>query len=147
MVKDNSDHDDISITFAPKDAVRVRCADGRLELSVSIAKLAKDTRSWRDFQVRASYRPETDGRRAELVRDGIVQLVGKHLNTGAQIALRGVFSRTFSKQKPWVLTPERLATDPRLADLGITQFVIDDGWVGIALGPRRTASRPGQALR
>ena len=147
MAKDNSDRDDISITFAPKDAVQVRCADGRLEVSVSIAKLAKDTRSWKDFQVRASYRPEVDGRRAELIRDGIVQLAGKHLNTGAQIALRGVFSRAFSKQKPWVLTPERLATDPRLADLGITQFVIDDGWIGVALGPRRTASRPGQMQR
>ena len=55
----------------------------------------------------------------------------------SQIVLRGVFSRAFSKKTPWSMTPERLATDPKLADLGITQFVIDDGWIGVALGPRR----------
>ena len=30
---DNPDHEDVSITFAPKDAVRVRCAEGRVEVS------------------------------------------------------------------------------------------------------------------
>jgi hypothetical protein len=144
---DNPDRDDVSITFAPKDAVQVRCADGRVEVTVSIAKLAKDARSWKNFQVRAFYRPEVSGRSAELVRDGVVQLMGTHLNTGAQIVLRGVFSRAFSKKTPWVLTPQRLGSDARLADLGITQFVIDDGWMSIALGPRRTASHPGLLRR
>ena len=116
-------------------------------MTLSVAKLTKSPRKWKDFQVRAYYKPEVNGRSAELVRDGVVQLMGARLSTGAQIALRGVFSRAFSKQKPWVLTPQRLANDPRLADLGITQFVIDDGWLGIALGPRRTASWPGQVRR
>ena len=72
-----------------------------------------------------------------------MQLSGSRLTTGSQIALRTVFSRAFSKKTPLVLTPERLATDPNLADVGITQFVIDDGWVAVALGARHTALRPG----
>ncbi len=139
---DNPDHDDVSITFAPKDAVRVRCAEGRLELSVSVVKLAKGERRWKNFQVRAFYAPEISGRAAELVRDGVIQLSGQRLSTGAQIALRGIFSHAFSKRTPWSLMPERLTTDPALRDLGITQFVIDDGWIGVALGVRRVAARP-----
>ena len=75
------------------------------------------------------------------LRDGIIQLTGQRLSTGAQIALRGIFSHTFSKKTPWNLMPERLATDPSLADVGITQFVIDDGWIGVALGEQRVALR------
>jgi hypothetical protein len=28
---------------------------------------------------------------------------------------------------------------PKLDGLGVTQFVIDDGWVGAAIGPQRVA--------
>ena len=94
----NPDRADVVIRFAAKDAVQVRCVDGRVEVSVSIARFAKDKRGWRDFQVRAVYRPEVNGRSAELVRDGVVQLDGPRLTTGAQIILRGVFSRAFSEE-------------------------------------------------
>ena len=67
----NPDHEDIVIRFAAKDAVRVRCVDGRVEVSVSIVRFAKDKRGWKNFQVRAFYRPEVNGRSAELVRDGV----------------------------------------------------------------------------
>ena len=77
-----------------------------------------------------------------MARDGVIELSGRRLNTGAQIVLRGVFSLAFSKTTPWKLTPERLLTDPALADTSITQFVVDDGWIGVALAARRTAARP-----
>ena len=134
--------EDVTVTFAKKDAVAVRLRDGQLVLTLSIAKLKKAHRSWKNFQVRAFYRPQIDGRDAELVRDGIIHLIGRRLNTGSQIALRGIFARTFPKNRPLNLTPERLGTDPKLADLVVTQFVIDDGWIGVALGPVRTSLRP-----
>jgi hypothetical protein len=137
----NPDREDATITFAAHDAVRVRCTEGRIELTVSIAKLAKQPRAWKDFQVRAIYRPEIEGRQVHLVRDGVVQLIGPRLTAGGQIAIRGVFSRTFSKKMPWDLMPERLATDPKLADLTVTQFAVEDGWLGVSLGPQRTALR------
>ena len=43
-------------------------------LSLSVARLGKGTRQWKDFQVRVAYRPEVNGRSAELVRDGVERL-------------------------------------------------------------------------
>ena len=132
------ENDDVSITFARQNPVAVNLADGRVALTVSIAKLRKGGQFWNSFQVRVYFRPQIDGTKIELVRDGVVQLIGRR---GAQIALRGIFSKVFSKQRPLGLSPERLITDPKLADLAINQFVIDDGWIGIALGPQWTTSR------
>ena len=77
----NPDHEDVTITFASHDAVRVRCVDGRIEITLSIAKLAKPPRKWKDFQVRAYYRPEVHGRSVEFARDGVIQLIGR-VNAG-----------------------------------------------------------------
>ena len=137
----NTDHDDVRITFAPEDAVRVQCHNGQMVLTLGIARLSKPPRYWDNFQVQAVYVPEVNGCSAELTRHGIIQLAGQRLNLGAQIALRGIFSRVFSKKTPWSITPERLATAPELADLEVTQFTIDDGWIGVAIGPKRTAAR------
>ncbi len=128
----------VTITFAKQNAVTVRCRNGRVELTLSIARLRKRRRSWKDFQVRAVYRPEVDGRSAELVRDGIIHFTGNRMSTTSQIALRGVFAKVFSKTRPIALTPERLVTDKKLAALAVTQFAIADGWIGVAYGPRRT---------
>ena len=62
-VEDNPEHNDVRITFAKKDAVQVRCAEGRMDVEISIAKLATESRQWKEFQVRAFYRPEIDGAR------------------------------------------------------------------------------------
>jgi hypothetical protein len=38
------------------------------------------------------------------------------------------------------MIPKHLADDPRVSDLCINQFVIDDGWIGVAVGPARQPS-------
>jgi hypothetical protein len=133
------DQEDVKVTFAAQDAVRVRCLDGRVEVSMAVAKLSKSPRHWKDFQVRAFYRPQIDGRLVQMARDGVVRLSGARLSTGAQIALRGVFAKVFSEKAPWQLTPEQLAKNPKLDGLTVTQLVINDGWIGVAVGPQRTA--------
>ena len=77
------DQEDVKITFAAKDAVHVRCNDGRLEITLAIARLSKGTRRFKDFQVRASYRPAVEGRSINLAREGIVKLIGPRMNVGA----------------------------------------------------------------
>jgi hypothetical protein len=133
------EHEDVTITFAEENPVEVRCVEGQLVMTLSVARLSKPPRAFRDFQVRAFYVPNVEGRSAELARDEVIHLIGQ-LNTGSQIVLRGIFSRTFSRERPWTLTPERFVASPEVGDLEITQFVIEDGWVGLALGPRRTAA-------
>jgi hypothetical protein len=58
------------------------------------------------------------------------------LSTGSQIALRGIFSHALSKKAPWELMPEQLIKEPKLKETAITQFAIDDGWIGLSLGPK-----------
>jgi len=146
IIERDPGREDVEITFAAHDAVRVRCQDGGLAIRLSIARLKKSPRVWTDFQVRAFYRPESDGLRAELVRDGIVHLDAVK-SARSQIPLRGVFSKTFSRQQPWKLTPDRFVDDPRMAHLAVTQLVIEDGWIGVALGPKRVDSQPLVAQR
>lgn len=132
-------NDDVMITFAENDAVRVRCQDGQLVVTVAIARLSKGERAWRDFQVRVAYRPEVRGLATELVRDGVIQLIGPRLSTTSQIAVRGIFAKTFAKSVPWKIFPDSFVENPKLADLEISQFVVEDGWIGVAIGPSTTA--------
>jgi hypothetical protein len=140
----STEHEDVTIRFADENPVMIRCQDGRVTLNLAVAELRSPPRVWRDFCIRVAYRPVIHGRSAELARDGVVQLIGR-LSTGAQIAVRGIFSKTFSKDDTLPISPEWLAKDSRLDDLAISQFAIEDGWVSLAYSPcqqQHTASRP-----
>ena len=52
-----------------------------------------------------------------------------------RLLLGGSFPGRFPRMNSIKLTPDRLLIDPKLQDLAITQFVIDDGWIGFAVGP------------
>lgn len=140
----NPDYEDLTVTFAKKDAVTVRCQEGQAILTLNITELSKEPRQWENFQVRVFYRPQVNGRSAELVRDGAIHLIGQRLNNNAQIALRGIFAKAFPRSETIRLTPERLLIDPKLQDLAITQFVVDDGWIGFAVGPKQFAMQTTQ---
>lgn len=57
-----------------------------------------------------------------------------------EVVLRGIFSKVLSSaNRPWSLVDAKLAADPRLQDLHINQFVVEDGWIGLAYGPQRIA--------
>jgi hypothetical protein len=146
----NPEHADVKITFAEKDAIVVRCQDGQVLVALSIAQLSKSPRKWKNFRIEASYRPKVEGRSAQLVRDGVIRLIGR-LNMSSQIALRGIFSHALSKNNGWDLVPEKVVKEPKLADAAITQFLIDDGWIGVAMGPKpilpTTARRQSQRMR
>jgi len=130
----DGEQDDVTITFADRDAVNVRLDEGQVRITLAVAELTASARRWSDFQVRVFYRPEVEGRTVRLVRDEVIHLIGQ-LNLRSQIALRGIFSKTFHKDRHWVITPESLETDARFSGTAITQLALDDGWVGFALGP------------
>ena len=140
-------HEEASIRFAEQDAVQVLCREDRAQVTLSLAEVANGPHRWSNFSVRVFYRPESSGLHAELVRDGTIQLIGYGLGAKGQVALRGIFSKMFSKERRWNLVPEQLADDTRLDAYEVTQLVIDDGWIGLALGPRqRTAICPSPGL-
>jgi len=138
-------HADARITFAARDAARVEFTQGKLIVTLAIAELSSPPSRWQDFHVRAIYRPEIHNDRIQFIREGVVQLVGP-MDMRSQIALRSVFSRTFSKDKPWEVSPGFLQRHENLADLTVTQLVLEDGWLGFAIG-RRPAMAAAQSVR
>ncbi|MFV1965587.1 MAG: hypothetical protein ACC628_09215 [Pirellulaceae bacterium] len=130
--------DNVTIQFADRDAVRLRCDQGRVTVTLRIAELKRKRRKpWRHFAVRAYYIPDSTQLDANLVREGYIELAGLRLNTFDQIALRGIFSKVLSDDRPFNIINKRLSQNPVLADLHVTQFVVNDGWIGVALGPQR----------
>ncbi len=140
MLDGETENDGITIRFADDNPVQVHCRDGQVLVQVSVGRLfePKSGEQWENFQVRAFYRPQISRGRAEFAREGVIQLIGDGLNLRSQIALRGIFSKTFSKQRPLVLTPDSMLEDQRLAGLGVSQIVLDDGWASVAFGPLDT---------
>lgn len=149
MLEVTGENDDVTICLAAENGVQIRCDEGLLTLTLSVVSLAAPSANeqWENFEVETSYRPHLEGRRAEFTREGVIRLVGEGLSMRSQIALRGIFSKTFSKQRPLVLTPESMLEDPRLAGLGVTQMVLEDGWLSLAFGPCDAAAEPMVAQR
>jgi hypothetical protein len=138
--------EDLELTFAEQDAVRVVLSEGRALIELSISELYVDSKEWFDLTARAYYKPVQAGSAVELVRDGPIQLTGDRLSTRSQIMLRGLFSRVFSRDGRWAVLKEPLETKAGLKGLAITQFLIEDGWASMAIGPR-TSLDPSQIVR
>lgn len=128
--------EDVMVTFADTDPVQVDCTDGRLRLTIRLKELSHGRSKWSNFTVRGYYVPTSDQLDANLARDGVIELIGERLRFGDQVALRGIFSRVLSRNRKLSLVNKQLAEAPELRDLQVTQFVLHDGWIGVALGPK-----------
>lgn len=127
----------VTIEFAPRDAVRVAFCDGRMTLELRIAELVSRSRKWRDFAVRVHYREQLDGLEARLVRDGTIELKGKRLGIRNQIALRGIFTKVFGRDRVISVIPAGVDRDPRFSNLEVCQWTVRDGWLAVAVARKR----------
>jgi hypothetical protein len=128
--------DDIVFQFAPVDAVRFRIDGGRLELSLAISSIVHENQQIHNFIVHAQFVPFANGMTAELVRDGPLGIEGR-LGAADRARLQNVFNVVLAEDRRLpVFRPEDPA-DPRLAGLMITQLVLEDGWLGVSIGPAR----------
>lgn len=132
--------ENVVVQFADQEAVRVMCEDGRVTLTLRFAELksGRDFRC-RDFAVRAYYVPDAQQLSANLVRDGIIELMGEGLSN-KRITLRVVFNKVLSKSRSFNIVNRKLAENPRLHDVRVNQFVINDGWIGVAMGPAKAGN-------
>ena len=71
------------------------------------------------------------------MRDTTIYLDGKSLKGRPQVLLRTIFSKVLSPNRELSLLSEKVTSDPRLKDLQVTQFVVEDGWIGLAYSPHR----------
>jgi hypothetical protein len=129
--------------FTDRDAVRFRVADERLELILSMREVIQEGESVRNFRVHAFFVPVIEGLEAEFVRDGALGIEGR-IGTGDRARMHGVFNKVFTEERRLPIVRLADANDARLAGLMITQLVLEDGWIGVAIGPayaERTAER------
>jgi hypothetical protein len=113
-----------------------------VRLTIRLKELAHGSKSkWHNFAVRGYYAPHSDQRDANLVREGVIELIGERLRFGDQVALRGIFSRVLSRNRKLNLVNKQIAQAKELQDQQVTQFVIHDGWIGIAIGPQTPGRR------
>ena len=142
--------DNVHIKMAPRDAVAVRFVDDMMRVTLRISELRTSRRSWNNFAVTASYVPTGSGFQVEVNRTGVVELTGKRLKMRDQVALRGIFTKVFSKNRTSKLLHPNLANDERLSDLNVNQIVMRNGWLGLSVGTDGSvsyANRPEQNVR
>jgi hypothetical protein len=134
---------DTVFEFAYRDAVQFRIDDGRVELMLGVSCLELQGRRMQNVVVHAFYVPAVDVLDAELVRDGPLGIEGRISSTD-RARLHNVFSTVLSEERRLPLVPLEKLNDSRLDGLAITQLVLEDGWIGVAIGPDapdRTAER------
>jgi len=134
--------EELELTFADRDPLTIRCDDGRLEVRLAVNEMRHGERVWRNFLVRASFRPAVIEDTTYFVRDDVVRISGSQLGTTAQISLRTVFAKVFPEDMRVRVWPERLEADPRFADLDIEQIDLREGWIGIAISAARPTATP-----
>lgn len=134
--------DDVTVRFAPDDPIRLHCDDGRVCITLRFLELKRHRRRpWQCFAVRAYYAPRISTRQVLFERDGPVELAGRRLSTFDQIALRGIFSKVFSSNRPLPLIGERLADSPAMQDARIDDVRLDHGWLAVTLQSTSVVTR------
>jgi hypothetical protein len=83
------------------------------------------------FVVSSNYIPAADGLTAELIRDGVVEIVSNH----DRLKLRLIFAKIFVANPQIPLISEAWADDPRSQGLAVSQVDIRDGWLAVAISP------------
>ncbi|HEX5470671.1 MAG TPA: hypothetical protein VFW73_02235, partial [Lacipirellulaceae bacterium] len=129
--------------FAPEYAVQAHIHDGRLELTMSLASVEFDGDMMPNIIVHAYYLPTVNGLSAELVRDRTLGIEGR-LSSVDRATLHNVFNRVLPPERHLPLVQIDSQQDKRFEGLMITQLVMEDGWLGLAVGPtseKRVAQR------
>lgn len=124
------------IVFANDNPVSFQLQEGKLQVIWNVQELVVRGRADRNFKVHVFYVPTTDGLVAKFDHAAGPYLEGR-LRNATRMRLQTIFGKVFREEGQLVIGQQR-AGDPRLAGLMLTQLVIDDGWLGIAIGPERT---------
>lgn len=125
---------DTVFQFASQDAIRFHIEDGRLEVTLAMVSVEHDRRRMRNFVVHAFYVPVVKGLEAELKRDGSLGIEGR-LSSTERARLHNVFNAVLPPERTVPMVRLDDPQDSRLAGLMITQLVLEDGWLGLAVGP------------
>jgi hypothetical protein len=142
MSEAESRHDTV-FHFADENALRFLISDGKLEITVALRSVEQDGRTMRGAIIHAYYEPVVNGLQAELARSGSLGIEGR-LSSGDRARLHNVFNSVLPEERRLPIVRLENPADARLEGLMITQLVLEDGWLGLAIGPtfgQRVAER------
>ncbi|MCY2975164.1 MAG: hypothetical protein NTW52_10920 [Planctomycetota bacterium] len=126
--------EDVVIQFADDRPVTMEFLEGRMWLTLRIAKLSQPGRiELSDFVIRTSYVPAINGLDAALVRDGAISVDGDRLSIRERLPLRAIFARVFAARPVVPLVSPQLLSDSRAEGLAVSQIIMEDGWLAIAI--------------
>ncbi|MCA9183866.1 MAG: hypothetical protein KDA51_20530, partial [Planctomycetales bacterium] len=139
-----SDVNETRIRFADSRPATVELMDGRLRLTLRIAEFSQGDRFHIErFIVTSSYVPAAEGMSAELIRDGVVEIVSNH----DRLKLRVIFAKIFVSNPQIPLISESWVSDSRSEGLAVSQVEIRDGWLAVAVSPENSAQAAQVAAR
>ncbi|MEM6470877.1 MAG: hypothetical protein AAF802_15060 [Planctomycetota bacterium] len=136
--------DDVSIQFARHRPMTIEIEDGKVWITMRIIRLNRDRLKLRNFIVRAAYRPQFDGLKASLVREGSLNISGPRMSMRQRLPVRTVFTKVLSPNRPLPLLDGEMLQKFCPPDAGVIQFELRDGWLGLAIG---TQTRTGTIAR
>ncbi len=138
---------DAMIEFASTRPITVEIDDGKVWITLRIVRLSEpDGAALTRFIVRAGYEPKVNGLDAHLVRDGHLSIRGPGMTMGQRIAVRALFNKILSEQRPIPLTGPRIIDHPAMRGLAVSQLELRDGWLALAISPE-TSPRVATATR
>ena len=129
----DEDARDTVIEFAEGTPVTFELTEGKLHIAWEVKELVVRGRANRDFKVHVYYTPSADGLVATFNHQSGPYLEGQ-IRNAQRMRLQTIFGKMFPNEGYLELGTE-YADDPRLEGLMITQLIIDDGWLGLAIGP------------
>lgn len=140
----DGDVNETRIRFADSRPATVELVDGKLRLTLRIAEFIQGDRFHIErFIVTSSYVPAAEGMSAELIRDGVVEIVSNH----DRLKLRVIFAKIFVSNPQIPLISESWANDPLSEGLAVSQVEIRDGWLSVAVSPENSEQAAQVAAR
>jgi hypothetical protein len=124
---------DTAFQFAERDALQFRVEEGKLKMQVLFDAIELDGEEMPSITVHVTYAPAASGLNADLHRDGALGIEGR-VSAGERARLHNIFQTVFPPDQPMRLIT--LDNEDRLEGLMITQLVMEDGWIGVAIGPQ-----------
>ncbi len=129
---------DVQIQFTKARPITIEMEEGILWITMRVVELSREKGGKLNrFIVRAGYRPEIDGLRVSLVRDGHLRISGPGMAMRQRLPIRAIFNKVFSPNHKIPVTNETFANAESLADCAISQVELRDGWMALAVSPAR----------
>lgn len=134
----------VTIRLAKQRPIHFEFRDDRVVVEFRLQELATPGNTWKNFAVRARYKADMGQTHLDLERDGGIELISEQLGFRDRVVLRGIFTKVMMRNHRLNVLHGRVKNNAHLKNLGITQFVARDGWIGVSVGPipeERVANR------